>query len=545
MRLPLYARILLFFLLNVAVIGVALGLVMRAQLRGGLDSFMGSLVSARLQAAGERMYNRLSSLPEAEWHSAVSEVESTYGVRAALMRSPVSPLAGSQLVLPEALKKELIEHQERRRRPEGGRPPQIPPPRERRDNFFEGPDDGFPPPPRDRRDDGPDDLRQPPDRFREGPDNPPRGPRRPERGGSPSLPSQYGKVFLRAGNPEEYWAVIMLPPPPAYFSRPPEPLLFVINTPSIFTGGLLFDLRPWLVGIGAALGVSALLWLPLVRGITGKVKETMHATEQMALGKFDVRVKENRSDELGRLAHAVNSMAQQLDGYVSGQRRFTGDIAHELCSPISRMQAALGILEVRATGEKERQYIETLNEELQHMSHLVQELLQFSKASLHRELTLQEVPLATLTAGVIARESSGHPDDAVRAEIDESLTVSAEPELLARALSNVIRNALRYAGDDGPVTLAAVRRGDGVLITISDQGPGVPPEALPKLFDAFYRPDTARSREQGGAGLGLAIVKSCIEACRGRVTASNIQPRGLRVEITLPTAPSSDKHDRV
>jgi two-component system sensor histidine kinase CpxA len=524
MRLPLYARILLCFLLNVTVIGLALGLVMRAQLREGLDSFMGSLVAAKLQAAGERMYQRLSALPQAEWESAVREVESGYGVTASLMRSPVTPLAGGRLTLPEPLKKEIQARLEHRRPqgPGGGPQPPPPPPRDPEGGPDDGPDDRPPPPPGFRRGEGPNDFRE--------------GPPRPERSGSSTLPSQYGKVFMRTGSPEKYWAVIMLPPPPAYVTRPREPLLFVIATPSILTGGLLFDLRPWLVGIGAALGVSALLWLPLVRGITGKVKETMYATEQMALGKFDTRVKENRSDELGRLAHAVNSMAQQLDGYVSGQRRFTGDIAHELCSPISRMQAAVGILEVRATGDRERRYVETLGDELQHMSHLVQELLQFSKASLHRELVFRTVPLRDLVNEVTAREATGYPEDSVRMEVDDSLTVRAEPELLSRALGNIVRNALRYAAQDGPVTVTAARHGEQILITVSDNGPGVPVEALPKLFDAFFRPDTARNREQGGAGLGLAIVKSCVEACRGRISAFNGSPRGLRLEILLPAA---------
>ncbi len=526
MRLPLYSRILLWFLLNVTVIGAALGLVMRAQLHAGLDTFMGSLVSANLQAAGETMYQRLSSIPQSQWGEAVHNLESSYGVTASLMRGPAMPLAGTTLTLPESLKKEIQMRQDRRR-PEGrGEGPQPPPPPRGRDDEPEagpGEDPEFgPPPPPGRRDGNPDDSRE--------------GPPRQNRNRSQVIPSQYGKVFMRAGSPEQYWAVIMLPPPAGYAPRPPAPLLFVIATSSIFSGGLLFDIRPWLIGIGAALGVSAILWLPMVRGITGKVKETMNATEQMALGKFDVRVKENRSDELGRLAHAVNSMAQQLDGYVTGQRRFTGDIAHELCSPISRMQAALGILEVRATGEKERQYVETLSEELQHMGHLVQELLQFSKASLHRELVFHDLPLAGLVYDVTARESGGYPENSVIVEIDEDLTVKAEPELLSRALANVIRNALRYAGEDGPVTVAATSHDGLITITVSDHGPGVPPEALPKLFDAFFRPDTARNREQGGAGLGLAIVKSAIEACRGRISASNAEPRGLRIAMTLASA---------
>ena len=510
MRLPLYARILLWFLLNVAVIGVALGLVMRAQLRHGLDSFVGSFISAKLQAEGERMYQQLSTTPQVQWDEVVREVEAAHGVKAELRRGPSDHLAGTKLALPESVTNDLILRSARGPGPQGNRPP-PPPPR----------GDGPPPGPQDEEG-GPADFRD--------------GPPRPERPAANLMPTQYGKLLARAGDPGQYWAIIMVPPPRGTSAGPRQPIVYIINTSSIFTGSLLFDVKPWLISIGAALGFSALLWLPLVRGITGKVKETMRATEQMAQGKFDVRIKENRGDELGRLAHAVNSMAQQLDGYVTGQRRFTGDIAHELCSPISRMQAALGILEIRASDDKQRHYIETLSDELQHMSHLVQELLQFSRASLHRELTITDVNLASLAHEVAARDSTGYPDDAVQIEIPDDLTARAEPELLARALGNVIRNALHYAGDAGSVTIAAASREGHIVITISDHGPGVPDAALPKLFDPFFRPDAERSRDHGGTGLGLAIVKSCIEACRGSVSAKNRELHGLEIELVLPQA---------
>lgn len=506
MRLPLYARILLWFLLNITIIGAALALVMRAQLRHGLDSFIGSFIASKLQAEGERMYQQLTTTPVSQWGELIREVETRHGVEAALLRGPSEHLTGTKLTLPESVQNDLILRNARGGpRPDGNRPP--PPP----------------PPPR---------LEGPPE-FGDGP---PRG----ERAADDLVPSQYGKMLARAGDPERYWAVIMVPPPRGAMPGPRQPLTYVIAAGTIFTRGLLFDPKPWLIGIGAVLGFSALLWFPLVRGITGKIKETMRATEQVAQGNFEARVKENRGDELGRLAHGINRMAQQLDGYVTGQRRFTGDIAHELCSPISRMQAALGILESRSADEKQQHYLATLSDELQHMSHLVQELLQFSKASLHRDLRFSDVPLADLAAEVTARESQGYAEDAVRMEIPGDLAVRAEPELLARALGNVIRNALRYAGADGPVTLAASRRDAEVVITVSDCGPGVAAESLPRLFDAFFRPDADRSREQGGAGLGLAIVKSCITACHGSVSAANGAPRGLVVTITLPAAAGLD-----
>lgn len=114
--------------------------------------------------------------------------------------------------------------------------------------------------------------------------------------------------------------------------------------------------------------------------------------------------------------------------------------------------------------------------------------------------------------------------------------VQADPELLARAIGNLLRNALRYAGHAGPVTLRAVAEGDHVSVTIADVGPGVPPEALPKLGEPFFRPDAARTREEGGTGLGLAIVRTCAEACRGTVTFRNRQPTGLEAELKLRRA---------
>ena len=224
-------------------------------------------------------------------------------------------------------------------------------------------------------------------------------------------------------------------------------------------------------------------------------------------------------------------MAGRLGEYVTGQKRFLGDIAHELCSPLARMEMALGILDQRAD-PAQRDYVDDVREEVRAMSALVNELLSFSKAGLRtKDLELRAVPLAELCARVIAREAQGKADIIVN--VGAALSVLADPDLLARALGNVLRNAVRYAGDAGPVTITATVRGADVLLTIADSGPGVPPETLHRLFDPFYRPETARTREGGGAGLGLAIVKSCVEACGGSVAVKNTQPCGLEVAMTL------------
>ncbi len=296
-------------------------------------------------------------------------------------------------------------------------------------------------------------------------------------------------------------------------------------------GGLFLDLRPWLVAVFGAAIFSALFWVPVVRGITRSIAQMTQATQQIAEGHFEVRVEAHRRDELGTLSQAINSMAQRLDGFVTGQERFLGDIAHELCSPLARLRVALGILEERVNGSQEAD-VARANEQADEIADLVNELLSFSKASLGTtHVKLQLVSLRALADTAVRHEVSDGAQ--VEVKIASDLRVEVEPELLTRALSNLLRNAIRYAGAAGPITVAAEPRDGQVALTISDCGPGIPEAELQRIFDPFYRLDASRARETGGVGLGLAIVKTCVEACHGTVVAANRLPTGLQVTITL------------
>jgi two-component system sensor histidine kinase CpxA len=164
------------------------------------------------------------------------------------------------------------------------------------------------------------------------------------------------------------------------------------------------------------------------------------------------------------------------------------------------------------------------------MSQLLDELLQFTRAGVQREIALRPVPLAALVKDVVARDGRGSE---IVCDVAPDLVAQAEPALLARALGNVLRNAVRYAGDAGAIVIRAAARNGEVDLTVADQGPGVPAENLSRLFDAFYRPDGARTRETGGAGLGLAIVKTCVDACRGKISAANQTGRGFAVTLSF------------
>ncbi|MFT3721949.1 MAG: sensor histidine kinase [Hyphomonadaceae bacterium] len=145
--------------------------------------------------------------------------------------------------------------------------------------------------------------------------------------------------------------------------------------------------------------------------------------------------------------------------------------------------------------------------------------------------------MAKIARRVAEREGRGEAD--VHVEVAESLRAVAEPELLSRALGNLVRNAIRYAGAAGPITIIGEEMGGRVLVTVADSGPGVPADALVRIFDPFFRIDPARARETGGAGLGLAIVKTCVDSCRGRVTAQNQAKGGLAVTISLEKVEAS------
>jgi signal transduction histidine kinase len=192
------------------------------------------------------------------------------------------------------------------------------------------------------------------------------------------------------------------------------------------------------------------------------------------------------------------------------------------------MQVALGILERKAE-ESEGKYVRDLQEDVELLAGLTTELLTFARSELKREpVALGPVALRPVVERAIQVEGAAAID------VDETLIVTGEETLLFRAISNLIRNAERYGGGD--VTVSARRQGEHVVLTVADHGPGVPEEALEKIFAPFFRLDSARERTKGGTGLGLAIVRNNIESCGGKVAARNRPEGGLEVVVTLQNA---------
>ncbi|MBI4903317.1 MAG: HAMP domain-containing histidine kinase [Acidobacteria bacterium] len=347
------------------------------------------------------------------------------------------------------------------------------------------------------------------------------------RGGFPAVEKSF---FVVTRAPLSYWVGVRIPVngPNGEKGRP---AVLLLRTHSILNRTLFFEWRS-LMWLGLALAAVALLcWLPFVHGVTRSIHEMAGATEEIAQGRFGTKVSLQRQDELGHLGEQINRMALRLEGFVKHQKRFLGDIAHELCAPIARIQFAFGILEQKAS-EVEEPHLAVLRDEIQEMSSLVNELLMFAKAGMQPS----DTPLVSVGLDPVVRNAVSHQlpgTGAIQVSIPPEITVVAYEPYLLRAISNLLRNALRYAGASGPILIAARREANRVLLTVTDCGPGLPEEAIEDVFAPFYRPELARSPDTGGAGLGLAIVKSCIEACHGTVACRNREPSGLEVTISL------------
>jgi len=478
-RLPLSAKILLWFFLNFALLAVVFTLLFNAQFHFDLNWLLASSARERVDAMRDIIVGELNNTLPDEWDRVIERFSEAYHVRLTLLDDEGAHLIGPMKELPGEVRKRVA----------------MPPSHEAN----KMPDPNAPPPPP---------------------------------GGFPGRrPVRSLRNLVRTTDPTHYWLLVTM-----RLDNPgtggPMHVIMVADDSSLTMGGLIVDVTPWLrLGLGA-IAFSVLFWFPLLRGIARSIGKMTEATRQIAEGRFDVRVHSRRRDELGALAEAINQMAARLDGLVKGQKRFLGDVAHELCSPLARLQMALGIMEQRGD-ESQKAYIKSASEKAEQIATLVNELLAFSKASLAgTTVQSQSVNAKEIATEAVRREALDA--DQIRMKIPDDLSVMADPELLLRALSNVVRNALRHSPQPGTITIGATRDEKTATISVSDCGPGVPEEELTKIFDAFYRLDTSRTRETGGVGLGMTIVKTCIESCHGSLKAQNRQPHGLEVLMTLP-----------
>jgi len=296
----------------------------------------------------------------------------------------------------------------------------------------------------------------------------------------------------------------------------------------------------WLFGCFFVIGMGWLFGLGVrraFRGIAMPLGNLMEAADAVAEGDLSVRVAERGSDDFSQLARSFNRMMSELERADQQRRNLTADVAHELRTPLHIIQGNLeGVLD--GVYEPTPEHLEATLDETRALARLVEDLRLLSLAEAG-QLTLVKEPVnvSELLADV-QTSFSGTAEELgieLRVETTPDLTISADPGRLDQVIGNLVANALRHTPRGGQITLGAASTPDGVALSISDTGEGIPPEDLPYVFDRFWKGDRSRTRSEGaGSGLGLAIARQLVQAHGGSIKVDSTLGTGTTFLIVLP-----------
>ena len=349
------------------------------------------------------------------------------------------------------------------------------------------------------------------------------GPRMPHEGFVFPVPQVLRDSRASSDGLHRYTLVIGLPPGPRVFFGPrgmPVPGLII----AIISSGLVCYVLSWL------------MTKPIVR--------LRAATQQLAAGDLTARAgapSGSRRDEIAGLMRDFDAMAERLESLVQAQSRLLNDISHELRSPLARLNVALGLARQRSNPES-ADMLDRIELEASRLNELIGRILTLARLEDgEQRVPCTPVPLNELVVNIAedAEFEAQARHCHVHCVIHEGdWGVSGDASLLHSAIENVVRNAIRYTreGTSAEIQLDRAEQSQGAeaVLRVSDSGPGVPEDALDKMFEPFYRLDDARGRLTGGVGLGLAITDRAVRFHGGRVRAFNRREGGLTVEIRLP-----------
>ncbi len=302
-------------------------------------------------------------------------------------------------------------------------------------------------------------------------------------------------------------------------------LVDVVDTTTVITRLLIIGL-PLLVAV-----VALTTWFAVGRALA-PVEAIRREVDAISAAQLHRRVPQPKADdEIGRLAATMNRMLERLESARNSQRRFVSDASHELRSPITVIRQHAEVALAHPDRVTAAELAEVVLAEQQRMQRLVEDLLLLARADEHVPLARAAVDLDDL-----AFEEGHRLRSTTSKQVDTSgvsaARVQGDAEALRRMFRNVGENAARHASSRVDITL--VERGDEVVLTVDDDGPGIPESERVRVLQRFVRLDEARSRDEGGSGLGLSIVDEVVRAHGGSVSIEQSPLGGARIQITLP-----------
>jgi len=295
----------------------------------------------------------------------------------------------------------------------------------------------------------------------------------------------------------------------------------------------------WLIPFLVVLMVS-LLCAVLAWHLTSPIRRLQKAAKKLSAGDFDLsELSSNltRGDELGDLSIEFVDMADSLKRLLQSHRQLLRDVSHELRSPLTRLQIALGIARKKDKNSELKAEHDRIERASGQVSNLVTQILDLAKLQQEGELTTERMDLVSLFKIWLqdAELELAHKHIDIEWQLSSAeVYCQIDTVLMQRAFDNVLRNAIRFSPEAGLLTISLYKQGNQVSFTLYDQGPGVDENQLEEIFAPFTQADHARNHANGGYGIGLAMVKRILNMHNGSVSASNIADSGLCIEWSLP-----------
>ena len=273
--------------------------------------------------------------------------------------------------------------------------------------------------------------------------------------------------------------------------------------------------------------------------MTQPLRDMAAAARRMETGDYTVRVHTTSRDEVGQLATAFNRMSQELENLETSRRDLVANVSHELKTPITAIRAHLENL-LDGVEQPDPETLQVMLAQSERLGRLVEQLLELSKLeSGEVPLRREDVPLGPVVREVISEIEVARADRDV-AVAERCPRRSADGRRRPRTRAPGAVQPRRQRGPvharRGAVRIEAHRHDGSVEVSVADTGVGIPAEALPRLFERFYRVDSARAREDGGTGIGLAIARSVVEAHGGTINAESELGHGSTFTFDLPVA---------
>lgn len=296
--------------------------------------------------------------------------------------------------------------------------------------------------------------------------------------------------------------------------------------------------RSLLIGAPVTILISALISFFTIRQALGPLTTMTRSAAKISDEALDKRLPVPRvKDEVFALATAFNATLDRLAGALARQKRFTANASHELRTPVTAILGHAELSLSRPRSPQEYQHsLERIQSEAARMQRLISRMLALARAEAGRHpAALSPTNLSQLAETLVdtLRPQAAEKGLVLNTTIPPNLTLTTDADSLTQILLNLVENAIAYTAE-GSVSLTVTPTPANIQITVSDTGPGIPPEHLPRIFQPFYRADPARSRSRGGAGLGLALTRELVQLLNGQIQAESAPGQGTTFTLTLP-----------